>query len=397
VRTFAFGAVSITLALYLAALGLSAAQVGAVLTATLLEDAAATLLAPAIARRWGLRRTLTLWAGVLTASAVALCLTVHPALAVTCIVLGMVGPSGQDAGPLGALEQAILPALVGAERRTHAFAWYSFAGYLPPALGALAGGALVAGARAAGLAELSGLRAAFVLHALAGAGLLALYRRLPPAVEAAAAPAGRGAGDAARSRPVVIKLAALQAMDAFGGGFVVQTLLVYWFHVRFGLDAPALAPLFFGTNLLSGISFAAAVPLARRFGLLNTMVFTHLPSNVLLLLVPLAPSYPLAAAALLARHLLPQMDVPTRQAFTMALVPPAERTTAAAWTAGARGLAQAAAPAVAGRVMAQAASALPFAIAGGVKIAYDLALFFSFRRVSAGERGTSGRQGMLAR
>jgi MFS family permease len=354
--------------------------VGAILTATLLEDALATLLAPLAARRLGLRGAFTLAALVLTASAAVLCLTSRPWLAVTAIVLGMVGPAGQDSGPLGALEQASLPGLVPAGRRTRAFAWYSFAGYLPPALGALAGGALVAGGRGVGLDEAAALRGAFALHALAGCALLALYARVSLPEAAPPAAAGSAAAPAPRARGVILKLSALQAVDAAAGGFVVQTLLVYWFHLRFGLDAAALAPLFFGTNLLSGLSFAAAVPLSERFGLLNTMVFTHLPSNVLLMLVPLAPSYPLAAAALLARHLLAQMDVPTRQAFTMALVPPEERTTAAAWTSGARGLAQAASPLLAGRVLAQAAWGAPFFIAGGAKIAYDLALFFAFRR-----------------
>jgi MFS transporter len=290
-----------------------------------------------------------------------------------------VGPSGQDAGPLAALEQAVVSSLVHADRHTRAFAWYSFSGYLPPALGALCGGALVAAARAAGAGELQALRVTFVLHALGGLIQLVLYAytRLPEASSATAAPSA----PRPRSRPVILKMAGLQALDSLAGGFVVQTLLVYWFHVRFGLEAPALAPLFFGTNLLSGLSFMAAVPLARRFGLLNTMVFTHLPSNLLLMLVPLMPTYPGAAAALLARHLLAQMDVPTRQAFTMALVHPEERTTAAAWTAGARSLAQALSPAVAGRTMAVAASGFPFFVAGGLKIVYDLMLFFAFRRV----------------
>ena len=333
-RTFSFGAVSITLALYLGALGFSTAQVGSVLTATLLEDALTTLLAPALARRIGLRPTLTLWAGVLTASAVLLCFVTHPLLVVLGIVFGMVGPAGQDAGPLGALEQAILSGLVRADRHTRAFAWYSLAGYLPPALGALCGGAVVALARGAGVGELVALRAAFALHAAGGLVQLVLYARTP--VPAVVVPRAHAGSAPPRSRSVIVKLAALQAVDALAGGFVVQTLLVYWFHLRFGLDATALAPLFFGTNLLSGLSFLAAVPLAERFGLLNTMVFTHLPSNVLLMLVPLAPTYPLAAALLLARHLLAQMDVPTRQAFTMALVHPDERTTAAAFTSGSR-------------------------------------------------------------
>jgi hypothetical protein len=190
-----------------------------------------------------------------------------------------------------------------------------------------------------------------------------------------------------RSRRIVFELAGLQALDSLAGGFIVQSLLVYWFHLRFGVGAGMLGPLFFGTNLLSAVSFLVAARVAARVGLLNTMVFSHLPSNVLLCLVPLAPSFPLAAALLLARHLLSQMDVPTRQAYTMALVAPDERPAAAGFTTSARGLAQAVAPVITGVALQRAASGLPFFLAGGLKIAYDLALYFRFRNVKLPDRG----------
>ncbi len=179
----------------------------------------------------------------------------------------------------------------------------------------------------------------------------------------------------------MLPLAGLQALDAFGGGFVMQSLLAYWFHLRFGVGAEALGALLFGTSLLSALSFLVATRVAERVGLLNTMVFTHLPSNVLLLLVPFTPTFGAAAAVLLARHLLSQMDVPTRQAYTMALVAPGERPAAAGLTAGVRALAQATAPLASGAAMATAATPLPFLLAGGLKIVYDLSLFFRFRRV----------------
>jgi predicted MFS family arabinose efflux permease len=202
-----------------------------------------------------------------------------------------------------------------------------------------------------------------------------------PAPESTAAPALGWLG-LHRSRAAVLQLAGLQALDSFAGGFVVQSLLAYWFHLRFGATAEALAPVFFGTNLLSAVSFPLAARVADRFGLLNTMVFTHLPSNVLLMLVPFAPSLPWAAGLLFARHLLAQMDVPTRQAYAMALVSPDERAAAAGFTVSARSLAQALSPALTGFALARAATALPFLLAGGLKIVYDLALYARFRRVA---------------
>jgi MFS family permease len=338
----------------------------------------------ALARRIGARAVLVLAAVVLAASGALLALFTARALVVAAVVLGIAGAGGQDAGPFGALEQALLPDTVSAERHTRAFAWYSVAGYVPPALGALAAGAGLAWARGAGYGAEAGYRALFAVQAVAGLALAAVYvalpaaRRTPPVPAATRAPGLLGLG---RSRRVVAQLAALQALDALAGGFVVQALLVYWFHLRFGVGPEVLGPLFFGTNLLSAVSFLAAARVAERIGLLNTMVFTHLPSNVLLMLVPLAGSYPAAAALLLARHLLAQMDVPTRQAYVTALVDPEERAAAAALTGAARGLAQAISPALAGRALAGAAGGLPFFLAGGLKIVYDLALYARFRAV----------------
>jgi hypothetical protein len=180
---------------------------------------------------------------------------------------------------------------------------------------------------------------------------------------------------------MVAKLAALFALDAFAGGFVVQGLIAYWFHVRYGLDPAALAALFFGTNLLNSLSYLAAAPLARRIGLLNTMVFTHLPSNVLLVLVPLMPSLPLAVGVLLVRNLLSQLDVPTRQSYTMAIIPPSQRAATAGVLSVARNAAAAAAPALAGVTLAVPALGLPFLLAGGLKIVYDLTIWSVFRHV----------------
>jgi MFS family permease len=292
--------------------------------------------------------------------------------------------NGQDAGPFSPLEQSLLPLAVPAAARTRLFAWYNVFAYLSAAAGTLVTGAWLGAAVRRGSSEEAAYEA--VLWAFtAGAGALALlYLRLPSALDARAgsAPAARPWLGLHRSRRPVLQLSALQALDSFGGGFVVQSLLVYWFHLRFGASPETLASVFFGTNLLSAASFPLAARVADRIGLLPTMVFTHLPSNVLLMLVPVAPTLPVAAALLLARHLLAQMDVPTRQAYTMALVAPDERAAAAGFAASARSLAQALAPVLSGFALARAATGLPFFLAGGLKIVYDLALYFRFRRLA---------------
>jgi hypothetical protein len=234
-----------------------------------------------------------------------------------------------------------------------------------------------------------------MLLAYAGVGvvLTLLYvrlARLERVRDSDIRPASPGRLGLGRSRKPVLQLAGLQAVDALAGGFIMQSLLAYWFHVRFGAGPEALGALFFGTSLLSALSFLVATRVAERVGLLNTMVFTHLPSNVLLLAVPFMPSFATAGAVLLARHVLSQMDVPTRQAYTMALVTPEERPAAAGLTASARALAQACAPVVSGLTMATAATPLPFLLAGGLKIVYDLSLFFRFRSVPLADPTADG-------
>ena len=386
VRTFCFGWLSLALALYLAARGLSPAAIGAVFTATLIEDAVLTSALSAFAVRLGRRRVLIASGLAMAAGGTALALAESPVVLVVAAVLATVSLNGQDAGPFSPLEQSLLPGTVPAAARTRLFAWYNVFGYVPAGLGALAAGGWLAGASSLGLSEGDAYEGVLWGYVAGAVVLTVLYTRLPATLDAPGP--GRDGASAApwlglhRSRAAVLQLSALQALDSFGGGFVVQSLLVYWFHLRFGASPEALAPVFFGTNMLSALSFPLAARVADRVGLLNTMVFTHLPSNVLLLLVPLAPSLPTAAALLLARHLLAQMDVPTRQAYAMALVAPDERAAAAGFTASARSLAQALAPVLTGFALARAATGLPFFLAGGLKIVYDLALYFRFRRLA---------------
>jgi MFS family permease len=381
-RTFSCGYLSVVLALFLSERGLSAAQIGAVFTATLVEDAVLTTLLAAVADRVGRRRILILTAPFIAVAGVFLAVARDPLVLMAAAVLGTLSPSGQEAGPFSPIEQAMLADAVPAAERTRAYAWYNIFGFLPAALGALAAGGWLHAVGAWGGTPMEAYRGLLWLYAGGGVILMLLYARLSPDRRSTSAPTPLGLH---RSRAVVLQLAALQSVDALAGGFIVQALLAYWFHLRFGVGPEVLGPLFFGTNLLSALSFLVAAPVAERIGLLNTMVLTHLPSNVLLLLVPFMPSFPLAAAALLARHLLSQMDVPTRQAYAMALVAPDERSAAAGFTTSARALAQSAAPVFSGFALAKAASGLPFFLAGGLKIVYDLALYFRFRGVTLAE------------
>jgi MFS family permease len=384
-RTFCLGWLSLVLALYLAARGLSPAAIGAVFTATLVEDAVLTIVLSAFAVRLGRRRVLIGAALAMAAGGVLLATAENHVFVVLAVVVATVSLSGQEAGPFSPLEQSLLPGAVAASARTRAFAWYNVFGYVAAALGVLAAGGWLASAARLGLPSRTTERGVMGVYVAGALALAALYLRLPASLDgpAAAVPAAAARPwlGLHRSRSAVLQLSGLQALDSFGGGFVVQSLLVYWFHLRYGAAPEALGPVFFGTNLLSAVSFPLAARVADRIGLLNTMVFTHLPSNVLLVLVPFAPSLPIAAALLFARHLLAQMDVPTRQAYAMALVAPDERAAAAGFTTSARALAQALAPALTGFALARAATGLPFYLAGGLKIVYDLALYFRFRRL----------------
>jgi hypothetical protein len=269
-----------------------------------------------------------------------------------------------------------------------AFAWYNLVAFASAAAGAMAAGLALGAARRAGAHELDAQRAMLVAYGVAGLVLTALYvwlaaRHGPPPKTPERAGTSLGLG---RSRGIVLQLAGLQGLDALAGGFIMQSLVAYWLTLRYDAPPEALGALFFGTNLLSALSFLAAARVAERFGLLNTMVFSHLPSNLLLLLVPFMPTFGGAAIVLLARHLLSQMDVPTRQAYAVALVAPEERAAAAGFTVSVRSLSQAVAPAFAGATMAAAATPLPFLLAGGLKIAYDLLLYFRFRGVPLPEQ-----------
>jgi len=386
VRTFSLGALSLALPLLLKHRGLSAAALGGVLTATLVEDALLTVAVTALAPRWGRRRLLILSAIPMVAGGVALALARDTTWLLAAVVVAVVSSNGQDAGPFSPLEVALLPDAVAPRRQTRAFAWLNVAGFLPAALGALAAGQWTRAAMASGVAIEDALRSVVWGYVVGGGVLALVYSGLGrdpgrPSASAVPGPPRTWLG-LHRSRSIVMQLAGLQALDALAGGFVAQSLLVYWFDQRFGAGPDVLGRLFFGTQVLSALSFLAAARLAERVGLLHTMVFTHVLSNLLLAAVAVMPTLRLAGVTLLCRHLFSQMDVPTRQSYTMALVAPDERAPAAGLTTAVRGLAQSVSPVLTGIALAHAAFGLPFLLAGGLKIVYDLALFARLRRVA---------------
>jgi MFS family permease len=378
VRSFAYGFLSVVLGVYLDAIGLDTVTIGWIFTAALAGGAVMTVVLTATADRFGRRPLLALGAVLMGLAGLAFVATNNPILLAVAAIFGTISPSGKDVGPFLSIEQAILPQTTQEQNRTTAFSAYNLVGSFFGALGALA----------------VGFPSLFSVEALAGYRLLVwgyvgcavlmlvLFVFLSPAIEVkiGSAPNARKIG-VQTSRGIVAKLSALFALDAFAGGFIVQSLVAYWFYLRYQTDISALGGIFFGANLLSALSFLAAPPLARRIGLLNTMVFTHLPSNFLLLLVPFMPNVELTVAVLLVRHLLSQLDVPTRQSYTMAVVEPDERAASAGIMSVARNIGAAIAPAFTGPVLAVPSLGLPFLLAGGLKIIYDLWIFALFRHV----------------
>jgi MFS family permease len=391
-RLFAYGALSVVLVFYLVGLGLSESQTGLLLTATLIGDTLVSLYLTTRADRIGRRRMLIIGAALMAGAGLTFAVTGNWWLLVLAGTIGVISPSGHEVGPFLSIEQAALSHLVTDRTRTSVFAWYTLAGSLATALGALAGGTMSRVLQTT-MAPVSTYRAVVILYAGLGVVLATLFSRLSQAAEATTGREGRpfrptlaSLSGLEQSRDVVLKLSALFALDAFGGGFVVQSFAAYWFYLRFGVDPGTLGGIFFWANILAGLSALVASRLALRIGLINTMVFTHLPSNVLLILVPLMPTLPLAVAVLLVRFSISQMDVPARQSYVMAVVTPDERAAAGGVTGVARTIGAAIGPLFVGFMFARPALiSLPFFIAGTLKIAYDLLLYRAFVAVRAPE------------
>ena len=389
-RLFAYGFLAVVLGLYLATVGLSDPQIGLVLSLTLLGDAVISLPITIIADRIGRKRMLIAGAGLMIFAGVVFALTSDITLLTIAAIIGTISPSGNEVGPFLAIEQAALPQTTTDAQRTQVFAWYSLLGSVMTGLGSLIGGLLAQGLQQAGQTPLNSYRVVIIGYALLGGVLGVLFTRLSPAIEAplndTPATLGRLFG-LGKSRPVVFRLSLLFMLDAFAGGLIVQSLVAVWFTRRFGVEPGVIGAIYLGANLFAGLSALAAARIAKRVGLLNTMIYTHVPSNIFLLLVPLMPTLPLAIIVLLARFSISQMDVPTRQSYTVSVVEPAERSAANGVTNIARTGASAVSPLVTGALFNAGGAwiSVPFFLAGGLKLVYDFLLYRSFQAVKPPE------------
>ncbi|OLE47963.1 MAG: MFS transporter [Acidobacteria bacterium 13_1_20CM_3_58_11] len=385
-RLFAYGSLSVVLVFYLIALGLSESQTGMLLTLTLVGDVVVSLFLTTRADRIGRRRMLIVGAILMAAAGLAFACTKNLLLLIIAGTIGVISPSGNEVGPFLSIEQAALSHVVSQQTRTEVFAWYTLTGSVATAMGALFGGTVTHALQRTTWTPVGTYRVVVFLYSLLGVILAYSFTRLSPEAEVSLPQEGSTLPGTIgsflgifHSRRVVMKLSSLFALDSFAGGFVVQSFAAFWFYLRFGVNPGTLGVIFFWANIFAGISALLASRLASRLGLINTMVVTHLPSNVLLIIVPLMPSLSLAVLVLLVRFSISQMDVPTRQSYTMAVVRPEERSAAAGITGVARTMGAAISPLFAGFMFARPSWVnVPFFIAGTLKIIYDLLLYQAF-------------------
>lgn len=377
-RAFADGFVSLLLPAYLTLLGFSPLEVGVLATATLLGSAALTLWVGMAAQRFDRQELLIASAVlmVLTGAGFLLETDYWPLLAIAFV--GTLNPSSGDVSVFLPLEQALMAETIEDQHRTGVFAAYGLVGSLVAALGALAAGVPDLLRAVVPMSAAEAMRTMFAVYMLLGWATFMLYRRMPAPHATVRSERQQPLGE---SKGIVLTLSALFSIDSFGGGFFVQSLLALWFFDRFGLSVSAAGSIFFWTAVLAAFSYPAAARISRRFGLINTMVFTHLPSNLCLMLMPFAPNLWVAVALLLIRSALSQMDVPTRTSYVMAVVTPAERTAAASVTSVPRSLASAVSPSIAGWLLTLSGFGWPLLIGGAIKAFYDLLLLAMFRHI----------------
>jgi MFS family permease len=389
VRMFSYGLLAVILALYLSEAGLSDPEIGLLLTLTLLGDTLISLWITTRADRVGRRRMLLIGAVLMIFAGILFAATRNFYLLLLAATIGVISPSGNEVGPFLAIEQSALAQTLSGAKRTQVFAWYQLAGSLATALGSLIGGGLAQILQNSGTTPLSSYRIVILIYAALGLILGGMFNFISPLVEVSSNKNGKakvnllGLGNSSKT---VLKLAALFSLDAFAGGFVVQSIVAYWFHVHYGVNPATLGAIFFGANIFAGISALSAAWIASKIGLLNTMVFTHVPSNILLILVPLMPNLPLAITMLLLRFSISQMDVPTRQSYTLAVVSPEERSAAAGVTGMARTLGASLAPLFSAPLIGiPVLAGAPFIISGVLKLVYDFSLYRSFKTIKPHE------------
>jgi predicted MFS family arabinose efflux permease len=377
-RAFGDGFVALLVPIYLVELGFSALAVGAIVTSTLIGTALITLWIGMVANRHSRRRLLLAASVVMIATGIGFALTTNfwPLLVIAFV--GTMNPTSGDASIFLPLEQTVLAHTAAPERRTAVFARYSVIGSLAGAVGVLAASSPDFIVAWSGINRVTALQAMFAVYAALGGLTLWLYRPLSPAIEA---PDSEPHSPLRASKRLVYGLVALFGMDSFGTGFLVQSLLALWLYQRFDISVTTAAAILFWSGICSAVSYLIAVPIARRIGLINTMVFTHLPSNILLILLPFAPDLTIAIALLLARSALSQMDVPTRASYVMAVVAPEERPAAASITQVPKTFAWAAGSLISGYLLTLSTFGWPLLIGGVVKGAYDILLLIKFQKV----------------
>ena len=388
VRTFSYGFLSVILAIYLKLIGFNEILIGVVLTATLVNSVIFNLLSSAYADRIGRKKILTLYAGLMVISAVIFFFTNDYVALIIAALIGTINVTGSEIGAFLSLEQAILPQTVNnIKKRNSIFALYNMVGTF-----AMSGGVLVSGLpnfleQHYGLDQISAIKTLFVFYAILALVVMAIYLALSKGVEiqpknGQSIPQNK---ISPQTRGIITKLSSLFAVDSFGGGFVIQSIVAFWFYSRFGADLTMLSYIFSAAGVLTAVSFLLATKIASKIGLVNTMVFTHIPSNILLILLAFAPNFSVGILLYLARMSLSQMDVPTRQSYIVAIVNENERVAAAGITNTSRNVAQAVSPSLAGVVIQILSLSAPFVVGGILKIAYDIGIFASFRKIKPPE------------
>jgi MFS family permease len=392
IRTFAYGFLSIVLAIYLKLLGFNDLLIGIILTTTLINSVIFTLVASFYADRIGRRKILIIY-GALMSVAGAIFFTTDNYLAlIAAALIGTINVTGSETGAFLSIEQALLPQTVNDNRKRNTiFSLYNMAGTFAMSAGILLSGLPTILQQQYGLIQADSIKPLFLVYGALGIGVIIIYSMLSKKIEVSeniVKPVTQTLSP--QSKQIVSKLSGLFAVDSFAGGFVIQSIVSFWFFTKFGIDLAALSMIFSVAGVLTAFSFLAAAKIADRIGLVNTMVFTHIPSNVLLMLVGFAPSLPLAIAFYLARMALSQMDVPTRQSYIVAVVTEEERTAAAGITNISRNISQAVSPSLIGYIL-QILPGLsaPFVLGGALKIAYDIALYVNFRKIKPAEEETN--------
>ena len=389
-RTFAYGFLSVILAIYLKLVGFEDFYIGLILTATLVNSVIFTLIASFYADRVGRRKILIMYAALMSLSGLIFFLTTNYIALIISALIGTINVTGTETGAFLSIEQAVLPQMVNdINKRNTVYALYNMVGTFAMSAGVLLSGLPQILAQQYGLNQIQSIRPLFLLYSIIGLAVLGIYYLISNKVEVQTnsirhKPLRETLSP--QSKQIVGKLSSLFALDSFAGGFVIQSIVSLWFFTKFGVDLTTLSYIFSVAGVLTAFSYLAAAKIADRIGLINTMVFTHIPSNILIILVAFAPTFPLAVALYLARMALSQMDVPTRQSYLVAVVKENERTAAAGITNISRNITQSISPSIAGYIL-QSLSILsaPFVLGGALKIVYDVALYFNFKSVKPPE------------